>query len=323
MRSLLGIFFACVSCLTLSAQSASRLSPQVISALQQPAPQEKVADCLDTQRDVLWNNNVVLRSTAEGLTVSGRGARSRAWNTIVPISGVMQCEIWSAALAKGQAKSLLILVGDEMGGTYGASLTILSFDQENMPIPWQARGSFTSTKTGIAQIVRNTIAGGTQILVSHRQGDRHDGYAYITSLYNATDIGLAKFIGKDGGGNQWPFLSGNLSALTGNESKATRSINYGREGAPSKRLSISQVLGYDQPQPILYSDGSKTRYPAIVEMNRLNGSRTIYFDENVPDGVAEAKRSDAKVALKGTACDGEECGPFLLVAEAGRTITTP
>ncbi len=323
MRSFLATLFAAVSCLNLSGQTRVVRPPQVISALQQITPQEKVADCPDTQRDVIWNNNVVLRSTADGLTLSGRGARSRTWNTVVPVSGVMKCEIWSGVLTKGQAKSLLILTGDEMGGSYGASLTILSFDRENMPMPWQAHGSFTSTKSGIEQVARNTGSGDTQILVSHRQGDRHEGYVSVTSLYHVTEAGLTEVIGRDSRGNQWPSILGNHSALTGNELKATRSIRFGSEQAPAKRLSISQILGYDQPQPVVYSDGSKTRYPAIVVLNRLNGSRTIYFDGNVPDGVAEAKRSDARVALKGTACDGEECGPFLLVAEAGRTRTAP
>jgi hypothetical protein len=48
---------------------------------------------------------------------------------------------------------------------------------------------------------------------------------------------------------------------------------------------------------------------------KSDGSRQIFFDENTPDGIAEIKKGNFSIRLKGTTCEEEECRPFIMVAK--------
>jgi hypothetical protein len=286
--------------------------------LSRSVKQEKVTDCGPAVREVKWGNVRISYSQA-GLAFEGVAHQGETWSTLVPASNVLQCEVWSASLGGSNSKSLVIYRAPENGGTFGAELTILSFDQKGRPVPWQVDGAFTSTSQGIAEISQGAKDGEAQIVVRDRQGDPHDGFAYVTSLYKISGQSFSKVLGKDDVGATWPLVEGKRSALVGTEEKSTASIAASDvqdtvSSARSSERTVASVASFQNAEPVIYSDGTRSRFPRIVVFDSSDGTRKIFFDENAVDGVEQARKAGASVSLKGETCESEECRPFIMHA---------
>lgn len=213
-------------------------------------------------------------------------------------------------------EDLLFLTADETGG-YASELTILFFDKQGRPHPWQARGAFTSTEAGIQQIALDPSTQNTQLVVPLREGGKFDGYAYVHNLYKMTPSGISKLVIADGA-NSWPSVSGNAKALVGTEKNVTELDTFDSASVPrtASPLKLVNVLSSRDDEPLVFSDSTKTRYPLIVVIDKADGSRRIFFDGDTPDAIAEIQKGNFKVQLKGSTCEEEECRPFILTARA-------
>ena len=69
----------------------------------------------------------------------------------MPGGTVMECAIWEATLRKGYAPDLVFFENDWVGRNV-AELTILFFDRDGRPYPWQATGEWTETGAGVEQL---------------------------------------------------------------------------------------------------------------------------------------------------------------------------
>lgn len=278
--------------------------------------QTKVADCADAVQTIPWGNTTTLHFSKDGLELTGRDLQGRAWATSLPAGGITKCEVWSASLRKGFPEDLLILNADPMGGKYATVLTILFFDKSERPHPWQAKGGFTSTKAGIQQLASDETSGNAKLIVALREGEKLSGYTYVYSLFKINANSVAKVVGNDGD-NSWPIITGNRNFKSGSETKATETDSFETsdplQGA--KDLTLVSVLPLSEEERLIFSDGTKTRLPSIVVVEKTDGSRRIYFDGETTDGIDEIKRGSYAVRLKGTACEEEECRPFIILAK--------
>jgi len=213
------------STLQLTGQSTPTTPPAVSAVLSQTIEQTKVTDCTGAAQIVPWGNSTALHLTQDGLSVVGRDLQGNTWSTVLPASGVMKCEVWSAVLRKGYPADLLFLSADSMGDRYNSELTILFFDKSGRPHPWQARGGFTSTSAGISQLASDKTTGFARLVVPIREGERSAGFVYVHNLFQTTPTGVAKIVGLDTN-SSWPLVSGNQKALVGTESKATNSESF-------------------------------------------------------------------------------------------------
>jgi hypothetical protein len=286
----------------------------VNTALANPVEQTKVTDCADATYPVSWQNNASLLFAPHGLQIKGVDLEGHSWSTVVPVSNVMKCEVWSAELRKGLPPDLLILNADEMGG-YQSELTILFFDRNGRPHPWQATGAFTSTSSGIQQVATDQGTSNARVVVPIREGDKFSGYAYVHNLFRISAGGIEKVVGSENSA-VWPQISGNAKVLVGTEANMTKSESFDADDvSPEATRTLAKVGSPDDEKPLTFSDGQTTRIPQIVVVVKSDGSRQIFFDENTPDGIAEIKKGNFSIRLKGTTCEEEECRPFIMVAK--------
>ena len=296
------------------------VSPQVRKLLKSPLKQTKVTDCGAAVREVQWGTTRI-SYTPEGLRLDGLQSSGATWEAILPASNVLKCEVWSAVLKTGGKPSLLVFKAPETGGIEGGELTVLAFDAQNRPFPWKAAGAFTSTGQGITQVTSDETTGVTKLLVPVRQGDPHAATVDVTSLFKWNTIGFSKVIGPDSTGAVWPLISGSDNALSGKERLLTSTVDPTTADASTKALSttsvvkISERTSFSEEEPVILSNGQKTRFPAMLVLDRADGSRAIFVDEHVVEGVDEVIKLGASVTLQGTSCEDDECRPFVMLAK--------
>lgn len=286
------------------------------AAKQSILAQSKVTDCVSAQQ-LLWHGGTTLNYSSDGLEIHGSDAKGLPWKTIVPASGVMKCEVWSARLGPGSADALLVLSYGNSGSGYDNELTILFWDEQGRPIPWEANGGFTLTSRGIAQLTRTDEHGSARIVLPLREGDKHEGYVYVKQLYLVNGDRISKFIGREGD-TTWPVITGNHAALNGNElndagSLELRTPQPGRGDAPGGYISVlKQPSGNNSGAELLLSNGARIAVPHIVVTDDPFAGRQIFLAEFTPEGVQKIIDGKYVVALEGESCEEEECRPLIL-----------
>ncbi len=281
----------------------------VAAALAHPLQQIKVGDCDGDATTIRWRGGVVIhQSPHSGVAeVTGRDRWGRTWSVTVPGGSNMECEIWAATLRKGYAEDLLFFNGEWVGRNV-AELTILFFDRDGQPYPWTATGEWTETGAGVDQLAMDEATGNAVLVYPVREGDKFSpGYVY--SLFRITADGIAKVVN-----GTWPAVSGDPKAPAGTERKKTESELFKTPDASAKGgwLRVRAGGPPETGKEPAYSDGSKSRYPAMVVLDRADGSRRIYLDGDTPDAIKEAEAGGYRVQRQGTTCEEEECRPFVL-----------
>lgn len=280
--------------------------------------QTKVLDCTSA-KSTEWRRTTVLDYTSDGLSISGRDLQGHPWKTVIPASGVMKCEVWSAKLRPNFGDDLVVLNYGSSGSGYDNELTVLFFDKEGRPVPWAATGGFVSTRNGISQLARLNATGSAGIVVPLREGDRHDGYVYVSQLYSVSDDAVTKVVGLRGDA-KWPVIVGNPRALVGNESNDALSAQitpFPEETTASSQtaaLRASKLSLGGEGYTVSLSNGAKIAVPCIVVTDEPVNGREIFFAGDVLDGVQEAVKDGMAVKIQGQSCEEEECRPFILWA---------
>lgn len=276
--------------------------------------QDKVANCVDARMSLHWKD-VTIAYGESGLQLSGITSQNAHWTAIAPASGVFTCEVWAANLYKGASPSLLIFSGSHDPEGYGSELTILSFDSMGLPVPWQAVGHFNSNKSGIMQLISQGD-GKSSLILSKREGDRLDGFAYVHDLIEINAAGFTKINGNRLSSN-WPIITGNLKSLSGTEHNQSLTETFSEHSGQSDVITLKSVV---LPNPstgvggITLSDGTQSMFPLMLQVDATDGSRNIYIAGDVPETLQNLIKKTYSARLVGQTCEEEECRPLLLIA---------
>ncbi len=227
----------------------------------------------------------------------------------------MRCEIWSAVFRKGYPEDL-IFFHNEWEGRDVAELTILFFDKAGRPYPWQATGEWTLTGKGVEQLALDTASGNAQLVYPVREGDQRAALAYVYKLFRITPEGIAEVVSAEKSG-PWPAVSGDRSALVGTERNRTETELFAtpKLKGGSRELTLRSVLPLSSEKSLVYSDGTRTRYPAMVVIDKADGSRRMFLSDNTLDAVQQIAKGSYRLHVQGSTCEEEECRPFLLFAQ--------
>lgn len=324
MRSMLFVLLgwaALVSGWNVHAQKVAPvpLLPAAVAAiLAQPLHQTKLADCDSAMQPTSWRNDTTMRMVDGAFEVKGRDSRGGTWSVSIPGGDVMRCEVWSAVLRRGYPEDLVFFHA-EWPSEYGYELTILFFDTAGRPTPWQAAGGWTSPeaglRTGIDQLVLEREGGDAELIMPVREGAWSSGFVYVYSLLRISRDGIGKVLGMENG-VAWPVIEVDREALAGTERDKTETESFlCSEAAESGGLTLRSVLPPDSKESLVYTDGTKTRYPAMVVVDKADGSRrTIFLGGYVVDAIKRIGKGNYRLHLQGSTCEEEECRPFLLFA---------
>jgi hypothetical protein len=240
-------------------------APSAVTALEHlQLKQDKVTNCSDARTPVDWNG-IAITYTDSGLELSGTTSQYRHWKAVVPATDVFTCEVWAGSPYKGASPSLFILNGSQDPEGYGAELTILAFDSTGLPVPWRAIGHFSSNKLGIVQVI-SPGDGNSALIVSTREGDRHDGFAYVHHLVEINAAGFTKINGSRLSSN-WPIITGNLKSLSGTEHNESLSEPFAGQQKQTDPITLKSVA-FPSPTAgvggVTLSDGSQSMFPLIL-----------------------------------------------------------
>jgi hypothetical protein len=302
---------------TVRAQDQPHQASQTPSALvvleQSPFPQQKVTDCTTP---ATWNGAKISYDDGE-LTIAGIDSERHSWVAHIPAQNVFTCEVWSAKLHQGSSGDLIIANRGNSFDFYDTELTVLYFGPQGLPMPWQARGAFSFSKDGIAEVVKADGAGNGGIVVPSRIGDRVDGYVYVYQLVMISDTGVHRFSGPSSSGT-WPLITGDANLLSVMETANALSEDAGdvvfdkNKGVLLKSVQmpgLGKGLGGVQ-----FSDNSDELFPAMLVVDSAEGNREIFPSQDVTEKLASLAKQAYKIRVIGQTCEEEECGPLLMVA---------
>ena len=308
-------WFALCACVAL-VQAQTIVPKQVQQLLTKRFPQVKVGACNDDDMSPLVYRDTAIYSKNGNISIHGSDHFGNPWTAKMEISPMSECQVWTSDLGNNQRQDLLILVmGLNSSGGADSQLSLLVFDDNGLPLPWQAIGSFTSDADGVLQVVRPDSNKAAQIIVPKQEGIGNISRAYHLFGVAGNSIDRAIVSGSD-----WPFLSSTSKEFT-HEQQAYAPWGPDRNSVSSNVMAASRITiteiknqGSMQDEQLVLSNKQVLRYPKIIMIDRPNKTRAIDFDPT-QIAIKQLKNSNAAVQVYGTTCDGGFCQPLLLWAK--------
>lgn len=170
-----------VACLSASAYYIDYL-PLTNAELTLRFNQRVLADPLMPGQVVTANRCMVRMTTEAKLHITGTDRNSRAWSVIANCHEGY-ASVWTTDLDKNGQNDLIFLASTGANGCGPTThLTVVMFDADGRPVPWQCYGYFEVDKRGLKDILDLDSDGRADIL----QQSFENGF-WITSLYEFCD----------------------------------------------------------------------------------------------------------------------------------------
>jgi len=315
-----------------------------------PLPLSQIVTC-DQEGTSYRNADLSIISRGPALILQGRDLANNTWKANLSITG-LGCTIFQADLDDNGHLDLIIYapgIGDR--GSYDTSLTIILFDAQGKPFPWQATGRFTLGDGAIQEIRRDSE--GVTILQTSEYGlPAWDGISYLSYLYRVQNSRVLSQRGSYGG-IQFPYLvkanqtdtrigrtAGEINLSTNGIAEHTvspvqgtdpRFLEYGTDVASTSTTTSDSSLTSGAGQitnptidlkslsntekQIVASDGSKLNLPDILVTDHSDGSRQIVFHPEEGD-FEQLSGKNYRIHSVGSDCSSlDDCQPFIVWAK--------
>ena len=299
-------------------QTINYSNDPAISYLQEnQVRQTKIGDCGYSATPVLAHNLLTISSYEDGtILITGNSNGSIAWSARLEIAPVSRCEVWMTDPASEISPTIFIVTwGINSSGGWDTKLSVLLFDKQGKPMPWQVMSHFTTNNIGVQEVVRPPGSEVRSILVPTRE-KTDNGFTYIYDLYDIVGDRIQS-VTSNRYGLKWPSIPKNkpdikahhvINALSTTEASATAE----RDHLPSRMTALARRPDDDNLQ-IQLENGAVARMPQILVEDTAKGERRIIFEPTETD-LRRLVKSDAKVQLIGRSCDWENCTPLILRA---------
>jgi hypothetical protein len=315
-----------------------------------PLPMSQIATC-DQDGTSYRNADLSISSRGPSLLIQGRDLSNNSWNARLTVTG-LGCTIFQTDLDGNGHLDLIILtpgIGDK--GSYDTRLTIILFDTQGKPLPWQAIGRFTLGDRNIQEIRRDSD--GVKIIQTSEYGLlAWDGISYLSYLYRVQN---SRVLPQSGlySGIQFPYfvkanqtdtrighvaseINLSTNTIADNTVSPVQStdplfLRYGADvvstSATTSDSSVSSGAGQivnpvidmkslsNAEKHIVASDGSKLNLPDILVTDQPDGSRQIVFQPEADD-FKQLTSENYRIHAVGSDCSGlEDCQPFIVWAK--------
>lgn len=273
--------------------------------------QTKVASCSDLSLALNWGQSDLQYMNDGDLVISGTDQLGRSYRAI-KATNIAGCEIWSADLDGNGIQDLIILTpGEDSSGGYDAELSILFFDKDGYPFPWQATGKFISGESGVLQIVSSPLpTSRAGVIVPTKEGLAGPNANLAFQLYAFSPSAVTKVSGK-AIGTTWPAFANPTPQLIAHQKAASLVFDQSKLALPERLKPITSNGGnVSATSKLALDNGQRLVPPAILVEDSANGSRLINFDP-IPKDIEELASKSAQVTPIGQSCEGEECRPLI------------
>lgn len=279
--------------------------------------QTKIGDCDHCSNPVLLYNQVEVDSAEDGeISIAGRSNDGSKWRATMGVAPVADCEIWVAELSPGYPPSIILLAaGIDSSGGWGTRLSLLLFNKEGMPMPWQATSMFDWDDSGVKEIVRRPGAESASIVLPIQDGDRFSGFSYAYELYDVvgdrvqplTDVRY---------GVRWPWIPKGQLPL--DEYRQLNTLSTVPTATAAKhndvpvRVKKFSRTAADNLQIELDDNSAVLPAGVLVEDNAAH-ERVIVFAPDEGD-LRRLLKPGTPVQVTGKECGWDGCGPLILEA---------
>lgn len=295
-----------------------------------------VGEALDCGGDSEWtykatDSEVIVRPQKE-ILARGRDRSGLAWRVQAEYPGDGGCRFFIHDLDGNGAHDLIFLTANGGSGPAGVTMTILAFDRERRPVPWQATSSFAVKGNRLLNFVDLNRDKKAELLFQHFEPTGTNGeFGISTALYSISDGYFRRVTGIFGGRTfpirrpirlhfaEEPDLTNALPVsqqskeLTKLQRRATgpcwlQDITITDKGialAPNSTAS-RECEGY------LQSKEGRVALPLITVLDLPKQGRVIDINHSL-DVIHQAVKIGVSVALTGRACE-TGCRPFIMWA---------
>jgi len=203
---------------------------------------------------------------------------------------------------------------DSSGG-WDAQLSLLLFDKQGKPMPWQAISYFDVNEKGVQEIVRFPGSDRASIVVPIQEGDKFDGFAYLYDLFDIVGDRVQRITGVRYG-VKWPLLPPNRPDIAGNHLLDTLSTVEPppKDGQKSSLHRMKKLSGEnDSDLTIEWEEGPPIQRPQILVEDQAEQGRLIIFGPT-QDDLRNLVKSKPKAKVIGERCGWGHCEPLILKA---------
>jgi len=294
-------------------------NPVLAKVMEGQIKQTKIGDCDHFNNPVLLYNQVEIDSAETGdISIAGRSNDGSKWRATIGIAPVAVCEVWTAELSPGYPPSIILLTtGIDSSGGWDTKLSLLLFNKEGMPMPWQATSMFDWDDSGVKEIVRRPGAESASIALPIRDGDRFDGFSYAYELYDVIGDRVQP-VADVRYGVRWPWIP--KGQLPFDEHRQLNVLSTVPSATAAKRNDDSPVrikklsktaANNDQ---IELDDKSSVLFPNMLVEDNASHERVIVFAPCEEEDIRKLIKPETTVQVIGKECGWDGCGPLILQA---------
>ena len=247
------------------------------------------------------------------VTLRGNNRNKGAWTATYRAFPGAGCQLWQSHLDRtGDPALVFVQFGGDTSGGWDTTLSVLLFDPEGRPFPWQTKGKFDVSERGIEQLV---LAGKDQspaVLVGNRQsngpGSDHDTY----SLYRFAGTCVSVVTGEQEG-FRWPSIQNSSTEkwptlpLSHTLSTSVQSSNGDSIPANSPRFKGIKETN-DADRQIVMSNTS-FNLPDVLVVDSNLGRKIVSLPTQAD--MIDLQIDRAKGVALGNNCSDGDCHPVV------------
>lgn len=282
------------------------------------AGQQKLADCNFQSSDPVSVGNAAMKVDADGtVTLSGRDKTGLPWTATYPAFPGAGCQLWQARLERRAEPALVFVAfGGNTSGGWDTTLSVLLFDAQDRPFPWQAKGEFSVTDHGIDGVVQLGAASTAAVLVRTRQSDGPGNHLDSHSLYTFSGVRAVEVHGESEG-KHWPFdvptgspkwslRQASPSAL---DTLQTSGVSGSADTRPENASRFEGIKGTNDSDHQIILSGGSTYFPDLLVIDTQSGRRIVSYP-TLTD-LTDVKAGKAAGVALGNNCSEGNCHPVV------------
>lgn len=189
------------------AQMPSGVQVKSQETLGTPIRQQKIADCnFQSSAPVSFGTGTMVTDPGGPVTLSGIDRRGKKWTAIYEdVAPGAGCELWQAYLGdNGEVDLIFVQHGMDGSGGWDTVLSLLLFDNQGRPFPWQAIAKFTVDDSGVRELVQLEQEKKPVAIVPERKDDDRWNERVSYQAYTFAGTRATELVGTYGGVT-WPL----------------------------------------------------------------------------------------------------------------------
>jgi hypothetical protein len=299
-----------------AANDAASIANTTVAALfPSRAVQQKIADCDFKAGKSETFQGVQMSVTSGGdVTLSGKDHSNRVWSSTYKATPGAGCQLWRVDLGRdGLLDLAFVEFGANSSGGWDTTLSLLLFDDQGHPFPWQATSKFSTDDLGVRELVKLGDEKRKAVIVPRRldegRGDETVYHAYGFKENRVREI-LGSYSNKS-----WPLIlpPGVVTSHSYLDSTSlTTAVLVGNLPSPAQDSThhfLRLEGANDLERQVVFSDGSMM-LPKVLVVDSANGRRIISFPQEAD--FLNLQKLNLTTTTLGQSCDGGVCAALIM-----------